>query len=488
MFRILIVDDEKIVLNGIKLLIEKRMQLPFVPDIAIASSAAAALELLSVFQPDLILSDIRMPVIDGFAFIEQVKKRDIICDFAILTSHADFNYAKRAITLHVEDFILKPVETAELQQVLLNCHAKKEQRRKAEEKEGFSLLRNLLLYDLPIEQLISEEELFRSIFPYKYFPVLLLQTDSPDPDFTEIIEKELSFHYQKCHTFYFYQNRQYITVCNHDHFFIDTAPLKQIFRHILLNQSFRYSISISSNSWKELHNLYMNAQLRIFYQKIYPENQEMADISFITYWDCIKIFAETDELKLSQQMQQYIDKLLSQFTPSPRLFDEIYESFLSNCNFYLENLNAPLLQKTYSEQQLDTPEKLRGAILQNILSYRQFIQDSQKRGSEPDAVSTLISYIDHHYTEDISLENLADSVEMHPNYVCSLFKKQFGYSYLTYLHQKRIEHAKKLLVQTEFHTLDEIATLVGYNSSNQLLRIFKKYEHMTPGEYRKLQE
>ena len=214
----------------------------------------------------------------------------------------------------------------------------------------------------------------------------------------------------------------------------------------------------------------------------------MADISFITYWDCIKIFAETDELKLSQQMQQYIDKLLSQFTPSPRLFDEIYESFLSNCNFYLENLNAPLLQKTYSEQQLDTPEKLRGAILQNILSYRQFIQDSQKRGSEPDAVSTLISYIDHHYTEDISLENLADSVEMHPNYVCSLFKKQFGYSYLTYLHQKRIEHAKKLLVQTEFHTLDEIATLVGYNSSNQLLRIFKKYEHMTPGEYRKLQE
>ena len=171
MFRILIVDDEKIVLNGIKLLIEKRMQLPFVPDIAIASSAATALELLSVFQPDLILSDIRMPVIDGFAFIEQVKKRDIICDFAILTSHADFNYAKRAITLHVEDFILKPVETAELQQVLLNCHAKKEQRRKAEEKEGFSLLRNLLLYDLPIEQLISEEELFRSIFPYKYFTV-----------------------------------------------------------------------------------------------------------------------------------------------------------------------------------------------------------------------------------------------------------------------------------------------------------------------------
>lgn len=487
MFRLMIVDDEKVILNGIRAMIEKRLNLPFPVDISTASSVASALEILPVFTPDLILTDIRMPVMDGFAFIEQIRNLNLICDIVILTSHADFSYAKRAISFHVEDFILKPVESEELKTVLMRCYKKTEQSRKADEKEALSLLRNLLLYDLPPEHVTVEEDFFLSLFPYRYFTIVLVECEENHYDYSSLLEKELSYYYQLCHTFYFFQKKHYITICNHDQFFIETAPVQQSLHHVFLNCRYQYSISISSNSWKELHSLYMNAQLRILYQQLYKCRQDLAEISYITYMDCISIFTEHDKKQIEIRLCQYLDKILAQYPASPVLLSEIRSSFIQNCNIYLENLGAKQLSDSSKGYRPRTSEELIQLIEHDIFSYRQS-QKTDTSTVDPDSASRLLTYIDHHYTEDISLESLADAIGMHPNYVCSLFKKHFGLSYLTCLHQKRVEAAKELLRGPGNYTLEEIAAKVGYNSSNQLLRIFKKYENMTPGEYKKMQE
>lgn len=72
---------------------------------------------------------------------------------------------------------------------------------------------------------------------------------------------------------------------------------------------------------------------------------------------------------------------------------------------------------------------------------------------------------------------------MHPNYICSFFKKATGQSYLTCLHKERIFAAKKMLKETDL-SIESIARQVGYNSSTQFARIFRKYEEISPSEFR----
>ena len=108
MFRILIVDDERIVLNGVRMMIEEDLALSFPTDIATASNGPQALDLLKNFTPDLILTDIRMPVMDGFTLVGHIREQFPDMGIAILTSHADFDYAVQAIRYQVTDFILKP--------------------------------------------------------------------------------------------------------------------------------------------------------------------------------------------------------------------------------------------------------------------------------------------------------------------------------------------------------------------------------------------
>ena len=75
------------------------------------------------------------------------------------------------------------------------------------------------------------------------------------------------------------------------------------------------------------------------------------------------------------------------------------------------------------------------------------------------------------------------SLNLNPRYICALLKKATGTSYLTRLHTERIRATKQYLIETDM-TVDEIAQHVGYNSSTQLSRVFKKYENMTPTDYR----
>lgn len=484
MLRLMIVDDEKIILDGVRSFIEKKLRLPFLVDIMTASNAVEALELLNVFVPDLILTDIRMPVVDGFEFIRKVREKGIECDVAILTSHADFEYARRAVSFHVEDFLLKPIDLEALRKVLENSFEKVEKGRAEEEREVASAVRNVLLYDLPPESVLEDGH-SQMLFPYQYFTVVLVETDEQQKDYGKELEYEISYFYPICRTFYFFQRRQYVTVCNHDRFFVDTSPLKHNLQKLLGIQK-TVSISISSNSWTELHALYMNAQRRLLHQKINEGREEAANVSFITYQDCVDILLEGSQRPGSGLLKKYLDKALSLCPDSVRLFQDIGNGFIQNCNLYLSSLDMPLLEHSFDEK-IGSREELEEKIAGVVRAYNRK-QNEEKRTENPDSVEKMCTYISMHYREDISLEQLAEIFGMHPNYICGLFKKHMGESFLVYLQKLRVQAAKELLAAPEEHTLDRIAEQVGFHGANQMIRVFKKYENMTPGEYKRLQE
>lgn len=99
-------------------------------------------------------------------------------------------------------------------------------------------------------------------------------------------------------------------------------------------------------------------------------------------------------------------------------------------------------------------------------------------------LTDIRAYLDTHYREKITLDELAESFYINKYYLTRLFKEQFGHSINTYLTQKRITHAKELL-RFSTNTMDEISRECGFNDGNYFVRTFKKVEGITPGEYRK---
>jgi len=103
----------------------------------------------------------------------------------------------------------------------------------------------------------------------------------------------------------------------------------------------------------------------------------------------------------------------------------------------------------------------------------------------PSKADAAIEFIEGRYQEDISVEMIADSVQVTPAYLSRIFKNATGKTVLEYLTNIRIEHSKRLLRESNM-TLQEVSNRIGYNNANSFIRFFRKHEGITPGEYRKL--
>jgi len=133
MLKLLVVDDELVILHGIvKILREGNT--PFT-QIESAMDASEALSLLSHFTPDLIITDINMPEINGFEFINIVKEQKLCDRFIILTGYDEFAYAKKAIRIQVIDYVLKPIDKMEILSLLRNVAKEIFEEKKLGEKQ-----------------------------------------------------------------------------------------------------------------------------------------------------------------------------------------------------------------------------------------------------------------------------------------------------------------------------------------------------------------
>ncbi|MEX1029715.1 MAG: response regulator [Paenibacillaceae bacterium] len=127
MYKLMIVDDEPIILNGLRHMIGK---FTWFSEIVGASDGIDALEKMNTFKPDLLITDIHMPEMDGLELIRQAKVRNVD-RFIVLTGYDVFDYARQALRLNVIDYLLKPIKKDELYDALERIHQDWETERKA---------------------------------------------------------------------------------------------------------------------------------------------------------------------------------------------------------------------------------------------------------------------------------------------------------------------------------------------------------------------
>lgn len=487
MFRILIVDDERIILNGIRMMIEEKLKFSFPIDIAVASNVPQAIELLDEFHPDLILTDIRMPVVDGFELIQYVRKKEPSKSIAILSSHADFEYAQQAIRYHVTDFILKPVDLNKLKDTIWRVYQQKLEQERSFLHSSMMEVRNMVLYDLPAQELTSGTEQIKQLFPYIYFTVVVLNLSQTEASYPNLLEQILLNYYDTCYCFLFQERKQLIAICNHNRFLLKPVDLKQQFIDAARCGELWIGVSISTTSFKKLHNLYVNAVQRIFYARHFGVGSSLIEISLITYQDCVNVFLAKEEAATRCLLKEFLDKVKS-VSSEPVTPEMIYQSFFQNIALYLENHHIPV-PEIFAEVDCSMADEqgLMDVIMAKLMDLKREIQTGNDYKGNDMLIKQLMDYIQKHYMEDVSLEELADYVGHHPNYVCTVFKKSVGQSYLTYIHKERLQVAKRMLLETDL-TIEQISAEVGYNSSSQFARVFRKYEMVSPSDFRNFGE
>lgn len=111
-----------------------------------------------------------------------------------------------------------------------------------------------------------------------------------------------------------------------------------------------------------------------------------------------------------------------------------------------------------------------------------FLESVRKRKTK-ETVAHVLDYIHRNYSRDLAFKAVADQLGISQSYLSQLFKEEIGETYTDYITRYRVEQVKKLLLRTEL-TISDIASEVGYGNAQQLIRAFKRLEHMTPGEFR----
>jgi YesN/AraC family two-component response regulator len=172
--------------------------------------------------------------------------------------------------------------------------------------------------------------------------------------------------------------------------------------------------------------------------------------------------------KLVQNMQGFLYKL------------EDYLIFYYNATFNSLPAEHAAICRSMLEG-MDNCDIVRDCVLFIVDSAMRYVKGLK----DSDAVLwRVVEYIDHHYASPITLALLSETFHMNPSYLCKLFRDRMNKSFVYYLNEVRISHAKKLLAGSRL-SVEEIADKTGFNNANYLVRVFKKTTGMTIGEYRK---
>ena len=418
--KILIVDDEPKIRKGLENLIEKLNFRWSV--VGCAEDGLAALKLMQYKKPDVLLLDIRMPDMDGFELLDKLYscRKDVI--IIIISGHAEFEYAQKAVRYGVLDYILKPVNPQKVKDVLEKAERIIAERNRHEInyvylKNSINELREKFLYDV----------IFETVF---------ISSDEAK---------------EKCEMLN-------ITI---DNFCVATL---------------RIDLDMGNEDcWKSLFN---NVNIKeLIYDVIYKNHGGYVLCNGIGSFVIIIRLGSRSEIE--RQIETIEKQLISCFDGTIGVslgFGGIYDDILMASASYRESLFAITngLSSFRLKPEIAHHKPLVISILESIKNrpqdYCVLIRQS-------------IDYIIRNYDKNIKLNDIAKSIYVNQNYLSELFKKETGINISDFIVEYRVEKAKELLLKLE-NKVYMVAEKVGFKDQRYFSQVFRKKTGMTPAEYR----
>ncbi len=513
MFKILIVDDEKTHRKGlIKLLYTLYPEDMFLE----ADSGEQALETLELLDCDIVITDIRMPGMNGLELLQLIRKSSEDTAVIFLSGYEEFSYAKEAIKYGAKDYLLKPVEVAEvkkcLDQVRSEISFQREKNASHESMKSHLKETEIVYMEYLMQQFVrntafEKKERIRDIFPIEqpgYFFLCDIKLQSEGslniPEFRMTIKSCLA---ASSYSFPGEQKNLY-TVLVLD----QSKGSRSFFNHIssLLHKrlpgcSFAFYISgWHENMYEEGPAAYQEA-VKLWKYRFY-------ELGNFCDWDLLKEKLDGDPGNfsvLSEKAAEYIKQnhILSAFQLIKEAVSNASQTLLPPPERLLRSVMLLLFQVVKeldpmlsSELKSTVDETLNrlyhsetlSVLLRSVYSFLLSLGKDANFQKEVKGVHVMehcCEYLQKHYMEEITLETVAEKYYFNPSYFSTLFKNYSGTSFSSYLTELRMKKAKELLASTD-DKVKEIAVKAGYRDPNYFIRAFKKFYGYTPDEYRRL--
>lgn len=512
--KIIIVEDEDVIRDGLAKLVCKINKDAEV--IATAKNGIEGLEIISKFKPDLVITDINMPQMDGLEMLIRLKELNINHKTIVLSAYSEFEYARKSIILGVSEYILKPISVLDITQSLKNIesqiiHYKNELKHPETLLSLEHVFQSSLLSELIIDD--SLESFLRINYEIEAndrLGIFVIYIGENYERYYKKIKNELqSILYGnkifKYSIIEYPQSKEMIVVLfniqdyNQIGKYIKysvVANIKSIFDNEMVFGwiectgilNMRESIHMLNN---ELHwNLAIGSDSIVYYDKV-TQIYTLPSLYPIDIENNLKTIMCTMEFdKIDIVLNKFI-KYCKDTSCTPR---EIKENFVRFAwiivnvgkeidNSIYENFDSQkLLITIMSAITWDELEKALKTLTDNITNSKGFSENNS-------AISLLVkrskSIIHEFYRNGITLEEIASKLNVTSEYLGTQFKKEIGVSFSTYTKRYRINKAKKLLIQTDLK-LFQISEMIGYNDPKYFSKVFKEIIGYLPGEYRKL--
>ena len=546
MLKIFLAEDEVIVRETIKRMIPwEELGFELVGE---AADGEMALPLLIRQKPDLLITDIKMPFMDGLTLAKLAKKELPELKIVILSGYDDFNYAKQAISIGVEEYLLKPITKNALIERLSEIRSRYEHEKTQKEYyEKFQ--REMQVYEKNsnrdfFEALVcgsmdmmevykKAEKLGLDIVAEAYN--ILIFTMNSEEDFSgqkegyseweaeslEMLEDFFSDNTSamlfRCNIFSYgvLIKGQKETIDENTKSCID--EIKKILDRKEQKRQWFVAVGESVERLSQLQKSYHSASRAFSQRYLYGENilyyDEMelmehrsgqADTNDNAYLKNVDVNALNPAILqkfLSNGLQEETENFVKDYFYA--IGQEPMESLVFR-NYVILNVRFSVLSFLKSlgcdteEMEPENTEEIlaeSGKNIESAITYAKkmisqaiTIRDQNSGNKNRSILKTAVDFIDEHYMdEDISLNTAANVANVSSNHFSALFSQNMGQTFIEYLTSLRMNKAKELLRCTGMRS-SEIAGEIGYKDAHYFSYLFKKTQGMTPSDYRKARE
>lgn len=529
MLKVMIVDDEDIVIDSIKFIISKNFS-----DVAISGTARSgreAIEIAEAAKPDLIFMDIKMPGINGIDAIKEIKAIYPYVQFVIISACEQFEFAKEAVNLGVVEYLLKPVNRMKIIEIIRQAdrtltEAKEKRKKELELKEKIErvlpvlehgFIYSIILYEDYNEEIENYKRLLEIDEEKGYIMTIEFGEQKDSGSLGNVIGSSVL-----SQNFY-PQFRDIIK--NRLNCIVGPVMLNRIISYVPASQKAddylgRLEAVSAAEAIIEKIAQRVNASFRIGIGGVKGPNENILTsfseslraIKYAKEHEIIHIQDVPEESKTNQSYfnikeKQLIEKAtLGETGESLAIFNQIYNELADNFKSSVEDLKGRLLELVVILHRLALDYEIEGKDALKSRNYlREFLAFDEPHMIKnwcKDQIETITTgikavrakrcnhliniaktFIDENYHLELTLEDVSKEAGLSPHYFSRFFKEETGENFIDYLTQVRIREAMTLLEKQQL-SVKEVCFKVGYNDPNYFSRIFKKITGCSPSDYK----
>lgn len=531
MLKVFLAEDEFIIREGIKNNIDWQAHgYEFCGE---ASDGELAFPLIQKTRPDILITDIKMPFVDGLALSRLVKKELPETEIIILSGYEEFDYAKEAIQIGVARYLLKPVngetllqEIDSVAEIILGKQKEKEIREKYQKemeenslRDQMDLFQHLVTGDCSMEELLSVADKLDLKIMAPWYSIVLLKIQSMKHDYEEysgsivVVDERIAKLAEPEHVLIFdraLEGRAFLFKADSEDELLAyqkeyLGDVKEVLSSYV-NLRYFGGIGTPVNRLREIPASFEDASHAFAHRYLVAESC-ILDSSLLMQEGA----AEQEDFRISAVNPEQIDRTkMQEFLRTGDLDEVIYfvdeffgkldggamksrifrqyitmdayfsiADFLKGLGLQKDEIEAPDQDSSILQD-----EKSAMDYIVRIMNKALVLREKRASSRYEDVVSEVIHYIEDNYAqEELSLNLLASHVNFSPNHLSMIFSQQTGQTLIRYLTDYRMNRAKELL-RCSSKKSSVISMEVGYKDPHYFSYLFKKTQGMTPTQYR----